>query len=57
MDVNAANSNQTGHGRMSPFRWDTSTQLAATVGVALLVAILLHIKFNAGANVGVRVGK
>ena len=55
MDVNAANSNQTGHGRMSPVRWDTSTQLATAVGVALLVAILLHIKFNASA--GVRVGK
>jgi hypothetical protein len=40
---------------MTPKRWDTSTQLAFVVGLALLVAILLHIKFNASA--GVRVGK
>jgi hypothetical protein len=40
---------------MHPFRWDTSTQLALTVGIALLVAILLHVKFK-GA-VGVSVGK
>jgi len=44
-----------GHGKMSPFRWDTSTQLAVVVGLALLVAILLHVKFK-GA-VGVSVGK
>ncbi len=54
MDVNAQTDSQA-HGRMSPFRWDTSTQLAATVGLALLVALLLHVKFNAAA--GVRVGK
>lgn len=54
MDVNAQ-TDSNAHGRMSPLRWDTSTQLAATVGVALLIAILLHIKFNASA--GVRVGR
>lgn len=53
MDVPANSSN--GHGKMSPFRWDTSTQLALTVGIALLVALLLHVKFK-GA-VGVSAGK
>lgn len=56
MDVNAQTNSQA-HGRMSPFRWDTSTQLAVAVGVALLVALALHVKFNAGVNAGVRVGK
>lgn len=54
MDVSAQKDTQA-HGRMSPFRWDTSTQLAVTVAVALLVAVILHVKFNASA--GVRVGK
>lgn len=51
MDVPA--SNASAHGKMSPARWDTSTQLALTVGLALLVAILLHVKFNASAGIGV----
>lgn len=54
MDVNAQ-TDTNAHGRMSPLRWDTSTQLAVTVGIALLIAIALHIKFNASA--GVKVGK
>jgi hypothetical protein len=54
MDVNAQKDSQA-HGKMSPFRWDTDTQLALTVGIALLVAVALHIKFNASA--GVRVGR
>lgn len=43
------------HGKSASLRWDTSTQFAVTVAVALLIAIALHIKFNASA--GVRVGK
>ena len=46
-----------GHGKMSPLRWDTSTQLALTVGLALLVAILLHIKFKGSIGASVGVGK
>jgi hypothetical protein len=56
MDVNAqVDSNA--HGRMSPFRWDTSTQLAATVGAALLIAILLHIKFKGSVSAGIKAGR
>jgi hypothetical protein len=55
MDVNAQ-TDSNAHGRMSPFRWDTSTQLAATVAVALFIAIVLHVKFNSGASVGLKVG-
>ena len=56
MDVNAQNdTSRQAHGRMSPFRNDTSTQLAIAVGLALLVAVALHIKFS-GA-VGVKVGR
>ena len=49
MDVPANSAN--GHGKMSPFRWDTSTQLAVTLGIALLVALLLHVKFKGGVSV------
>jgi|HubBroStandDraft_1064217.scaffolds.fasta_scaffold195087_2 uncharacterized membrane protein YgaE (UPF0421/DUF939 family) len=54
MDVNAQVDSRA-HGKNSPFRWDTSTQLAVAVGLALLIAVVLHVKFNASA--GVRVGK
>jgi hypothetical protein len=45
MDVPASGT-QAAHGKMGPFRWDTSTQLALMVGLALLIAILLHVKFG-----------
>jgi len=48
-DVPANSSN--GHGKMSPFRWDASTQLAVAVGLALIVALLLNIKVKGGVSV------
>jgi hypothetical protein len=54
MDI-PANNAAAAHGKNHLFRWDTSTQLALTLGIALLIAILLHVKFK-GA-VGVSVGK
>jgi hypothetical protein len=51
----AATGTSAAHGKMGPFRWDASTQLALIVGLALLVAILLHVKF--GIKGGVSVGK
>jgi hypothetical protein len=58
MDVNAQNdTSRQAHGRMSPFRNDTSTQLAIAVGLSLLVAVALHVKFNTSASVGVKVGR
>jgi hypothetical protein len=41
-----ASSATAAHGKMGPFRWDTSTQLALIVGLALLVAVMLHVKFG-----------
>jgi hypothetical protein len=41
-----ANSASAAHGKMGPFRWDTSTQLAVIVALALLVAVMLHVKFG-----------
>lgn len=41
------------HGKMSPFRWDTSTQLAVIVGAALLLALVLHVKVKGGVSASV----
>lgn len=38
---------------MSPFRWDTSTQLALTVFIALVIAVVLHVKFKGGISASV----
>lgn len=51
MDV-PANSARAAHGRMGPFRWDSSTQLALIVFIALVVAILLHVRFKGAVSVG-----
>lgn len=51
MDV-PADTARAGHGKMSPFRWDTSTQLATLVAIALVAAVALNMRLKAQVKIG-----